>query len=575
MDVSSPAPAPQAATNPPERLGLALSGGGFRASFFHLGVFARLADLGVLRHVDVLSTVSGGTIIGAYYYLRLKKLLETTADPTDDDYRKLVRDIQVDFLAAVRKNMRARILLNPFKNYWMMGRKYSRSDRLGDLYDRYLYKKAYGPTGKRRRFRWLERQVELRWLAFTPKGYTGKEPFRPDEQNKSLKARVPILVMNATTLNTGHNWRFEAVRMGEPAPESTQAADLLEKIDVNERLEQAYFDAGPDQPAVPGKQQDFPLALAVAASSCVPLLFHPLSISDMYLHRRVQLVDGGVHDNQGVQTLFDMKCDAVIVSDASGLMGDTRKPPPFAFAVAPRSMSIYGARIRIEQLVRACSENRTALMHLLRNLPPPTVPPLPKGREPVPDESLTPYGINREVQTCLARVRTDLDAFADGEAYSLMYSGYRMSTLELGEWLEKYPEVESVVDHPDAPLDAASWSFAPVVGLADAKDPDTVSKGYLRTLRASHFLFFKAFFARSIPRRILDGAVFAAVVGASIWAIVDNSGWIHDRFDWGWPSWWWATLIVFLPFLLSVVAVLQLLGGQAFLRLGSEKRLRK
>src|SRR5580658_5007428 len=37
------------------KLGLALSGGGFRASFFHIGVLARLAELDLLRYVEVLS----------------------------------------------------------------------------------------------------------------------------------------------------------------------------------------------------------------------------------------------------------------------------------------------------------------------------------------------------------------------------------------------------------------------------------------------------------------------------------------------------------------------------------------
>lgn len=50
-----------------KRLGLALSGGGFRASFFHIGVLARLAELDLLRPIEVISTVSGGSIIGALY----------------------------------------------------------------------------------------------------------------------------------------------------------------------------------------------------------------------------------------------------------------------------------------------------------------------------------------------------------------------------------------------------------------------------------------------------------------------------------------------------------------------------
>jgi len=60
------------------KFGLALSGGGFRASLFHIGVLAKLAELDVLRRVEVLSCVSGGSIIGAHYYLQLRETLETT-----------------------------------------------------------------------------------------------------------------------------------------------------------------------------------------------------------------------------------------------------------------------------------------------------------------------------------------------------------------------------------------------------------------------------------------------------------------------------------------------------------------
>ena len=49
-----------------QRLGLALSGGGFRAAAFHLGVFRKLRDLGILWNIDLLSCVSGGSIAGAF-----------------------------------------------------------------------------------------------------------------------------------------------------------------------------------------------------------------------------------------------------------------------------------------------------------------------------------------------------------------------------------------------------------------------------------------------------------------------------------------------------------------------------
>ncbi len=47
------------------RVGLALSGGGYRAAVFHTGTLHALESLGIT--VDNLSTVSGGSIIGAYY----------------------------------------------------------------------------------------------------------------------------------------------------------------------------------------------------------------------------------------------------------------------------------------------------------------------------------------------------------------------------------------------------------------------------------------------------------------------------------------------------------------------------
>lgn len=49
-----------------KRIGLALSGGGFRAAAFHLGVFRKLQQLGLLWKLDLLTCVSGGSIAGAF-----------------------------------------------------------------------------------------------------------------------------------------------------------------------------------------------------------------------------------------------------------------------------------------------------------------------------------------------------------------------------------------------------------------------------------------------------------------------------------------------------------------------------
>ena len=91
------------------RVGLALSGGGFRASFYHLGVLARLAELDVLRHVEVLSCVSGGSIVGACYWLALRRRMMDPRPLERDDYSRLVSELIEHFRAAVVLNLRRQV----------------------------------------------------------------------------------------------------------------------------------------------------------------------------------------------------------------------------------------------------------------------------------------------------------------------------------------------------------------------------------------------------------------------------------------------------------------------------------
>jgi hypothetical protein len=53
-------------------------------------------------------------------------------------------------------------------------------------------------------------------------------------------AKVPILALNATTLNTGHNWQFTATWMGEPA------AGIDAEVDGNSRLRRMYYREAPE-----------------------------------------------------------------------------------------------------------------------------------------------------------------------------------------------------------------------------------------------------------------------------------------------------------------------------------------
>ena len=67
------------------KIALALSGGGFRATVFHLGVLARLAEENHLEDVTFLSTVSGGSLcVGLIHALNGNKW------PTSEQYLQSV-----------------------------------------------------------------------------------------------------------------------------------------------------------------------------------------------------------------------------------------------------------------------------------------------------------------------------------------------------------------------------------------------------------------------------------------------------------------------------------------------------
>lgn len=526
----------------PTKVGLALSGGGFRAALFHIGVLARMAELGLLRRVQVISTVSGGSIVGALYYLHVKRLLEAKPDAgiDDADYVELVARLERDFTAAVQKNVRARIFLNLWKNLLMAKPSYSRSDRIGDLLDRLFYKPAWPEPRPKRRWGLLDTQIALTELRIQPAG--DDRDFRPDEHNTERVNKVPMLMINATSLNTGHNWRFEAVRMGEPTPRDARTRRIAAEVDKNRRLDLGYFvpDEGPGgHKAITSRQRDFPLGLAVAASACVPTLFHPLAVSGLYDGLRVELVDGGVHDNQGVQALFDADCTHLVVSDASGQMPDLDWPATRIPGVAGRSISIYGDRIRDEQLMHATDRARpVALVHLRKGLPAEAVAPLADDGSPVreipEEERVGPvrsvdFGVLEETQRRLARVRTDLDAFGDTESFSLMLDGYLMSDLELRTCTPLEPLLAA--DAPGA--DAARWRFGAVAPLIGWADPPA---WYRRALAASDKRFFKPLTLVPILRWTLL-ALLAATVPLLALLVVGNAGGIEDWLTGSWPRW--------------------------------------
>ena len=485
------------------KIGLALSGGGFRASLFHIGVLARLAELDVLRHVEVLSCVSGGSIVGAYYYLEVQRLLEAKADSqiTRQDYIDIMHRLECHFLKGVQRNIRTRVFANPIKNLRMaVSPSYTRTHRAGELYEKELYSRIKDGKGHAPRY--------MHDLIIRPLNDDGtrNEEFRPQSHNWRRGAKVPVLVLNSTSLNTGHLWQFTATWMGEPPGEINVA------VDSNERLRRMYYHEAP-----PG-HREMRLGYAVGSSACVPGAFAPLKLKNLYPDRDVLLVDGGVHDNQGTASLLEQGCAVVLVSDASGQMDSQAHPSSGLVSVPLRANDIMMSRVREAQLRDLVARQRSGrirglmFLHLKLDLDIESIDWIGEHspEDPGKPDPVTDYELPKRLQGKLADIRTDLDSFSDVEGFALMTSGYRMAKHEFGK------NIKGVAEEPIE----KSWRFQSLVPAIDLK-ADTYAD-VLKILTVAHLSAAKIW----VLSRTLRGAGgVLAVVAAALLVLLTMRYW--------------------------------------------------
>jgi predicted acylesterase/phospholipase RssA len=501
------------------KVGLALSGGGFRASLFHIGVLAKLAELDVLRRVEVLSCVSGGSIIGAHYYLQLRELLETedlekkSAGDIRAAYIKLVQRVAKDFMAGVQTNIRMRVFVNPFPLLRsIFNRAYSRTVRLGELLESQLFARVWVNAAKDRK---PDGPLLLKALRIHPKDAAGN--FDPKVHNWRREAKAPVLILNATTLNTGHAWQYTTSFMGE----SPWAIDP--NADGTNRLRRVYHGDAPEQ------HRATRLGQAVVASACVPGMFEPIRLDGLYrLEEKgkeaqplvVRHVDGGVHDNQGIASLFEQGCSVVLVSDASGQTAFAVDPGGGPVAPLMRSNSVLMQRVRQEQYAHLDAMQQGGLLkgamfiHLKKDLD--VVPVDWIGCEEPPEiskqkaKTSTEYGIRKDAQELLAGIRTDLDSFSDVEAYALMTSGYRMTAHYL-------PKVEVLPTRGGA---GPNWDFLDIERVLRGANPsDSSYQRLLQLLRSGGSQMFRIW---SQSRVLLLATWIVAMAGIAliaVWAV--------------------------------------------------------
>jgi NTE family protein len=140
-------------------IALCLSGGGFRAALFHLGALRRLNELGILKQVDVVSTVSGGSIFAG---LLARAIIKRRGWPSPDHWNSDLADLRTPTL---------------LKHWFWNLSGSSSAELLERYYDRHL-------TGGMRldqlplkpEFRFCATVLEYAWLWTFSKQMIGEEP---------------------------------------------------------------------------------------------------------------------------------------------------------------------------------------------------------------------------------------------------------------------------------------------------------------------------------------------------------------------------------------------------------------
>jgi hypothetical protein len=278
-------------------------------------------------------------------------------------------------------------------------------------------------------------------------------------------------------------------------------------------------------------------------------------LDELYPERTVRLVDGGVHDNQGVGALLDEDCTLVLCSDASGQMGDQKDPSNGIIGVPLRSNSILMDRVReAEYLDLRARVDNSALQGLFFIHTKKGLEPSPfdwalqglffihtkKGLEPSPFDwigcqdptevpaeasSVTDYGVDKDLQRKLAAIRTDLDSFTEVESYSLMLSGYLMTEYEFKE-LDKQHKRDGELGTWggfDIGAPRGDWPFHKLEGLIKEpkNSPDARRADLGKQLDVASAVAFKIWKLSPLLRS-LSWVVGAAVLGLLAWFVYEN-----------------------------------------------------
>ncbi len=340
------------------------------------------------------------------------------------------------------------------------------------------------------------------------------------------------------------NWQFTAVDMGERETDAE-----TQSFEKNLILSPLRFD---DAVVPHEKYRRVPVSVAVAASACVPGIFPPLALTDLYPDVVPQLVDGGVYDNQGLASIVYEQCTHIIASDGSGQLDDVDNPPAGAVSVTQRTNGVLMEKVRNQGLYslflrrQAGTVEDSPILHLREEVALVALKPGQKKPESDDGTGVTSFGVSKRVQRYLAEVRTDLDSFTDTESYSLMYSGYKICEKMIGKKMLELTPAPSIPESTQS-----RWKF-----LAIRPHAETGSESdYIKQLKVSSKTILKVY--SLVPALIPLGAL-VVLVSVSLPLIPVVIAWHFIAGMFGLSLWW----------ILAISVVLTL---PAFLRISSIK----
>ncbi|HEX5703559.1 MAG TPA: patatin-like phospholipase family protein [Pyrinomonadaceae bacterium] len=271
-------------TAPRPGIALCLSGGGYRAMLFHLGTLWRLNQLGILRKLARVSSVSGGSITAGVLGLAWKKLRFGNMDVSPDLEELVIRPVRALANHTIDRGSIIKGILLP---------RQSIADEVADSYREYLF------------------------------GNSTLQDLPADNEG-------PRFVINATNVQTKVLWRFSRPYMGD------YRVGLVKNPTTELAVAVAASSAFP--PFLSPAELELRTSDFDASTPGVTL-------KDEAYRTNVVLTDGGVYDNLGLETAWK-SYDTILVSDGGGAVSDESDPERDWARHSYRILSLFDHQVR-------------------------------------------------------------------------------------------------------------------------------------------------------------------------------------------------------------------------------------